>query len=239
MPIPAPAPAPAPAPSSPITTNVKFDDIRSVHVHSTWSNGLGDNRIVVVSERDDISVPVDGDDWNGNAEYNKSVYSTNDGGGILSSVVYKGSAENVTVYNLKAKTTYYFYFFEYDLVNDSPIYISEFTVENITTGGDEFTNNININVTDDITTLGIENTDITITNRKQHVISKGRSDDKGKYVTKLLPIGGVYIDIAAPGYDSVSLRSVYVKELTEKTKSSYKSSTSMTYDVRLIKTTTL
>lgn len=238
--MPIPSPAPAPAPSSPLTTNVKFDDIRSVHVHSTWSNGLGDNRIVVVSERDDLVVPLDGTEWDSNPEYKKEVYSIDSINNTeLSWVVYKGSAENVTVYNLKAKTTYYFYFFEYDLINDSPVYMSEFTMESVTTAGEEFTNNMTINVTDDITTLGIENADITIINRKQHVISKGRSNDKGSYVTKLLPIGGVYVYVAAPSYNSVSLRSVFIKELTNKTKSSYKSPTSMTYDVRLIKTPTL
>jgi len=240
MPIPAPAPAPAPAPSSPITTNVKFDDIRSVHVHSTWSNGLGDNRIVVVSERNNLVIPLDGTEWDFNAEYGKVVYSIDSENNTeLSWVVYKGSTENVTVYNLKAKTKYYFYFFEYDLINDSTVYMSEFTMKSVTTGGNEFTNNMTINVTDDITKLDIENADITVTNRKQHVIAKGRTNDKGSYITKSLPKGGVYVDVAAPSYDSVSLRSVFIKELTNDTKTSFKSPNSMTYYVRLKKTPTL
>lgn len=239
VPAPAPSPAPAPAPCGVIVTNVKFEDIRSVHAHCTWCNGIADNRIVVVSERDDLVVPEDGTEWEFDAKYREVVYSEDpENNTPLSWVVYKGNAENVTVYNLKSRTKYYFYFFEYDVIDDETVYIQDFTVANVTTAGGEPTTSIQIKVTDDLTTLGIEDADITVTNRKQHIISKGRSDDKGSYTTIALPTGGVWLTVTAPGYNGVSLVSVFIKNMKDN-KSSYKTSSTMIYNVRLIQKQTL
>lgn len=237
-PAPSPSPSPAPSPSGVKVTNVKFDDIRSVHLHCTWDNGIGDNRIVVVSERDDIQLPEDGTEWNSDAKYREILFSSDSENNTpISWVVYEGNFENVTVYNLNPKTKYYFYFFEYDIINGENVYIQDFEVSTVTTAGDEPRSSIQIKVTDNLTSLGIEDADITITNRNQNIISKGRSDVNGSYTTIQLPTGGVFVTVTAPGYNSVSLRSVFIKNVTNK--SSYKTPATMIYDVRLVKSPTL
>ena len=229
MPVPSPAPSPAPS----IVTNIKFNDIRLMHVHSMWSNGTGDNRIVVVSNRDDITVPEDGTKWNFDAKYMEVIFTRDlEKNTPLSWVVYKGGDENVTVYNLRQKTKYYFYFFEYNIVNGETVYMQDFGKSSITTAGDEPRTALRVSVTDDLTNLGIEDADITITNRKQNIISKGRTNIKGGYHTPGLPTGGVWVTVTAPGYDGVSLRSVFLKNMANK--SSHKTMTTQTYDVRLI-----
>lgn len=232
-------PAPAPSPSPIVVTNIKFEDIRSVHVHCTWSNGVGDNRIVVVSERDDITVPLDGTEWDSDAKYREVVFSVlEENNTPISWVVYKGNAENVTVYNLKPKTKYYFYFFEYDIINDETVYYQDFSTATVTTAGDEPRSNLRIIVTDSLTKLPVEDADITITNRNQHIISKARTTERGDFTTIELPTGGVWVTVTAPGYNGVSLVSVFIKNMTDN-KSSYRTSTTQEYSVRLIQTTTL
>jgi hypothetical protein len=235
MSFPAPAPAPAPAPSPSVTTNIQFEDITSVSVHCTWTNGAGDNRIVVVSEKDNITVPEDSTEWDANAKYRDVVFSYDleQVTTPVSWVVYKGNAEEVTVFNLKKQTKYYFYFFEYDIVNGENVYMSDFAMASVTTAGEQPTSNIRIKVVDNVSRLPIEDADVTLTNRKQHNINKGRSDSNGFYTSTPLPTGGIFVTVTAPGYNGVSLRSVFVKNMKDN-KSSYKTNETMEYEIRLI-----
>jgi len=228
--------SPSPSPSSSITSNIRFNDIRSVYLNSTWVNGSADNKIVVVSERDDIQIPLDGTEWEFSARYKEVLFSKESQNNTDASwVVYKGGGENVTVFNLKAKTKYYFYFFEYNIINDSTVYLSDFVMTDVTTAGDEATSQIEINVIDSSTRLPIQNADITLINRNQNIVNKGRTSESGLYVTTHLPTGGIFVTITAPGYNAVTLKSVFIKNMSVN-KSSYKAPTTMSYDIRLVKT---
>ena len=105
---------------------------------------------------------------------------------------------------------------------------------NITTAGVEPLTQVKVVVTDSLTTLPIKDSDITFTNRKSNIITKGRSDDRGSFTSIALPIGGIHITITAPGYNTQALNSVFIKNLI-KNKSSYKSGNIMEYFVRLLK----
>ncbi|MBI9065893.1 MAG: T9SS type A sorting domain-containing protein [Salinivirgaceae bacterium] len=85
-------------------------DVGSASINLLWTNGNGNNRIVVAREDGPISSePVDAETYAAS-----SIFGSGDLVGSNNYVVYNGTSNSVSVTGLKGSTTYYFKVYEYN-----------------------------------------------------------------------------------------------------------------------------
>lgn len=109
--------APPTVPASNLTTS----DNSATSVQLGWTVGNGDRRMVIVSEGAPFnSAPTDGTSYTYTSNFS-SVNAQPIGNG---KVVYLGTGTSVSISGLQSGTTYYFYVFEFNGLNNSPAFHS-------------------------------------------------------------------------------------------------------------------
>lgn len=83
---------------------VAFSSVTETGLTTTWTNGDGTNRIVIINTSNSFSTPVDGTNPTANTVYN----------GSGEQVIYNGSGNSVSVTGLSNNTEYWFRVFEYN-----------------------------------------------------------------------------------------------------------------------------
>ena len=107
------------------SNTMSFTSVGSSSMTVNWTNGNGDNRIVVVHQGTAVtSNPVNGTTYSAS-----STYGSGDDIGTNEFVVYNGSGNSVTVNGLSASTTYYFKVFEYNCSGGNENYLTTAPLE--------------------------------------------------------------------------------------------------------------
>ncbi len=85
-------------------SNITFSSITTTGMTTSWTNGDGAKRVVIMNTTNSFTNPVDGTDPSANPVY----------GGSGEQVVYNNSGNTVSVTGLTANTTYWFRVYEYN-----------------------------------------------------------------------------------------------------------------------------
>ncbi len=85
-------------------SNISFNGITSSGMNTTWSNGDGAKRIMIMNTANNFTNPVDGTDPTANPVYS----------GSGEQVIFNGSGNSVAVSGLSASVTYWFRVYEYN-----------------------------------------------------------------------------------------------------------------------------
>lgn len=106
------------------SNSITFSSVGNSSMTVNWTNGNGDNRIVVIHENSPvISSPVDGTTYNAS-----TTYGSGDDIGSNEYVVFNGIGNSVTVNGLSPSTTYYFEVFEYNCNSGNEVYLTSSTL---------------------------------------------------------------------------------------------------------------
>lgn len=101
-------------------SNITFSSVTKTSMTINWTNGNGENRIVVMCQGYPISeTPVEGITY-----FSSSVFGLGDELGPDEYVVYNNSGSSVTVSNLIEGQSYYVSIFEYNCLPESEIYLT-------------------------------------------------------------------------------------------------------------------
>jgi hypothetical protein len=108
---------------------ITFSSIGSTSMTINWTNGNGDNRVVLINTANSFTNPTDGTDPTANTVY----------AGSGEQVVYNNNGNSVTVTGLSQSTTYWFRVYEYNNSGSETKYITSTNTNNpnseITTTG--------------------------------------------------------------------------------------------------------
>lgn len=90
-------------------SNISANVLSSGSLHLTWTNGNGNRRIILATERSSLSnYPIDGNNYTANVPYRGETDLGNE-----TIVVYDGTGNNATITNLDPSKTYLITGFEY------------------------------------------------------------------------------------------------------------------------------
>jgi len=101
-------------------SEIIFSKVRKKSVNIEWKKGNGEKRLVIMNEvkRAD-QYPKDGESYNPR----NGRFKSGDNLGSGNYIVYNGNGERVTVTNLKPKTSYRVRVYEYNEINNKPLYL--------------------------------------------------------------------------------------------------------------------
>lgn len=107
------------APTTP-ASNITFASIGTTSMTVNWTNGNGENRIVIMNTTNSFTNPTDGTDPTANADY----------GGSGEQVVYNGTSNTVDITSLSQNTEYWFRVYEYNNTGTDTKYITSTATDN-------------------------------------------------------------------------------------------------------------
>lgn len=107
--------------SAPTTqaSNITYSNVQQNQMTASWTDGDGDNRVVIMNTSNSFTTPTDGTDPTANTVY-----------GSGQQVVYNGSGSTVTVTGLNASTAYWFRVYEYNGSGTGTKYLSSAATNN-------------------------------------------------------------------------------------------------------------
>jgi hypothetical protein len=108
--------------SAPTTqaSNITFGSVGQNGMNTSWTNGDGAKRIVIMNTSNSFTNPTDGTDPTSNTTYS----------GSGEQVVYNGSSNSVAVTGLSASTTYWFRAYEYNGSGTGTLYLTSTATNN-------------------------------------------------------------------------------------------------------------
>jgi hypothetical protein len=92
-------------------SEIQFTQVTPTNINLTWTNGNGQNRIVVISTTPNFTIPA-----------NFTTYNVNDALGMDGKVIFNGNGNIASVTNLTPETKYFFYVYEYNGTGMTTIY---------------------------------------------------------------------------------------------------------------------
>lgn len=101
-------------------SNITFGSIGQDGMTTSWTNGDGAKRVVIMNTSNSFTNPTDGSDPTANPAY----------GGSGEQVVYNGSGSSVAVTGLSASTTYWFRVYEYNGSGTGTLYLTSTATNN-------------------------------------------------------------------------------------------------------------